>query len=138
MFWIIFCLKFTLWYSWCLVIKIICSLMCLRLFSSVSRFCLVLSVLGTTEWSPIWTSKCSFCVAKYIGYLIFIVLLCLRYNDLCNAVFILSFALSYQPFASKDGKPCGVGLEAEVVLTRGMSREGEFSCFSVAFGHQNL
>lgn len=45
---------------------------------------------------------------------------------------------SHQPLSREDSKPCGVGLEAEVVLTRGVSCEGEFTKFTVAFGHHNL
>lgn len=45
---------------------------------------------------------------------------------------------SHQPLSCKDGKPGGVGLEAEVVLTGRVSCEGEFAEFTVAFGHLNL
>lgn len=45
---------------------------------------------------------------------------------------------SHQPLSSKDRKPRGVGLEAEVVLARGVSCEGEFTEFTVTFGHLDL
>lgn len=56
---------FTLWYSCCLVICVIWSMRWLRLLSRLSMLCLVLSTLGSIECSPIWTSKCSFCVVKW-------------------------------------------------------------------------
>lgn len=50
---------FTLWYSCCLMMLIIWSLRCKRLFSRFSMLSLVLSELWSTGWSPIWISKCN-------------------------------------------------------------------------------
>ena len=51
---------------------------------------------------------------------------------------MMSVHRSHQPFFSKDRKSCGVGFEAKIVLTRGVSCEGEFTRFTIAFGHLNL
>lgn len=64
------CLSFTLWYPCCLVMYIIWSMRWLRLFSSVCMLSLVLPVLRSSGCSPIWTSKCSFCLAQCTGQLI--------------------------------------------------------------------
>lgn len=45
---------------------------------------------------------------------------------------------THQFFHCKDGKSCRIGLEAKVVLSRGMSRKGKFAKFTKAFGHLNL
>lgn len=45
---------------------------------------------------------------------------------------------THQFLSSKDRKSGGVGLEAEVVLARGVSCEAEFTKFTKAFGHLDL
>lgn len=144
---------FTLWYSCCLVMYIIWSMRWLRLFSRLCMLSLVLSGVGSIECSPIWTSKCSFCTAqsRKIGVIFpkiyslsacnlqtwLSVMCCYIFPSFLNT-FCVCVRRSHHPLSSKDRKPCGVGLEAEVVLTRGVSCEGEFTKFTIAFGHLNL
>lgn len=62
---------------------------------------------------------------------------CCIFPSVLNA-FCVCVHRSHQPLFSIDSKACGVGLEAKVVLTRGVSCEGEFTKFTIAFVHQNL
>lgn len=137
---------FTLWYTWCRVISIAWSV---RWYRISSRFCmpsLVFSAWWSIMCSPIWISKCSFWKRKKKSWKKVVMIRktsnCMkaRVFEMCPVVLINFFCVgrSHQPFSGEHRKPCGVGLEAKVMLTRCMSCEGKLWIFTIAFGHLKL